>query len=65
MNIRRFCGKKILITTEEQEKFEGLVIDYVFQEDNIPEGESIIIRSAGGNLIEFRSEEIKGIEEIK
>lgn len=35
MNIRRYYGKKVLITTEKQEKIEGSVIDYVFQEDNV------------------------------
>ena len=45
MTIRNYCGKKVLITADEQEKFAGVVVDYVFPEDNNPEGESIIIRS--------------------
>ena len=65
MNIRSYCGKKVLIATDEQEKFAGVVVDYVFPEDNVPEGESIIIRSMDGQLIEFRPEEIKTIEEIR
>lgn len=65
MIIRSYCGKKVLITADEQEKFAGVVVDYVFPEDNNPEGESIIIRSIDGQLIEFRPEEIKAIEEIR
>lgn len=37
----------------------------VFPEDNVPEGESIIICSIDGQLIEFHPEEIKIIEEIR
>lgn len=65
MTIRNYCGKKVLITTDEQEKFAGIVVDYVFPEDNVPEGESIIVRSIDGQLIEFRPKEIKAIEEIR
>ena len=65
MSIRSYCGKKGMVTAEEQEKFAGVVVDYVFPEDNNPEGESIIIRSIDGQLIEFRPEEIKTIEEIR
>lgn len=64
MSIRSYCGKKVLITADEQEKFAGVVVDYVFPEDNNSEGESII-RSIDGQLIEFRPEEIKTIEEIR
>ena len=65
MTIKSYCGKKVLITTDEQEKFAGIVVDYVFPEDNVPEGESIIVRNINGQLIEFRPEEIKAIEEIR
>ena len=65
MNIKKYYGRKVLITTEEQKKFAGTVIDYIFPEDNVPEGESIVIRSIDGELIEFRPEEIREIEEVR
>lgn len=65
MNIRKYYGKKISITTMDQKHFAGTVIDYVFPEDNDPEGESIIIRSLDGALIEFRGEEIREIDEVR
>ncbi len=49
----------------DQKHFAGTVIDYVFPEDNDPEGESIIIRSLDGALIEFRGEEIREIDEVR
>ena len=65
MNLRQYEGKNVLITTEDQKKFAGKAIEYVFPEDNDSEEESIIIRAIDGQLIEFRNEEIKDIEETK
>ncbi len=65
MNIKKYVGKKVVITTKEQETFSGTVINYVFPEDNVPKGESIVIRTIEGMLIEFRPEEMIEINELK
>jgi len=72
MNLKQFVGKKVRITNTEDMEFEGVVWDYVFPEDNEPEGvEGIIvdypIRSDGywyKNPVLFNASEIKIIELI-
>lgn len=60
-NLRRFENEKVNLTTIDGEEYMGVAIDYIFPEDNEPEGlESISI----GN-IEFYEDEIKTIEIIK
>lgn len=73
MELRRLEGKRIRLINTENEEFEGVVGDYVFPEDNEPEGiEGIIvdypIRGDGyryRNPVLFNSPDIKSVEIIE
>lgn len=73
MELRKLEGKRIRLINTESEEFEGVVGDYVFPEDNEPEGvEGIIvdypIRSDGHryrNPVLFNAPDIKSIEIIE
>ena len=44
MNLRAYEGKKVTLLTSNGKKYSGTVTDYIFPEDNEPEGiESIIL----------------------
>lgn len=65
-------GKHVRVTDVDNETFEGVISDYIYPEDNEPEGIDAIIvdypvRSDGykfENPIEFKSSEIRSIEVI-
>lgn len=62
MDLRSYEGEYVSILCSDGEKITGFVTDYIFPEDNQPEGvESIIL---DGNL-ELTKEEIAGISKIK
>lgn len=69
-NLREFEGKNIKLIDVENDTFEGYVGDYIFPDDNEPEGvEGIIldypIRSDGykyQNPVQFNAPEIRSIE---
>ena len=67
MNIKQYVSKKVTILTVYNNTFYGNVIDYIYPEDNEPEGEAIVLRSPEhkGVLFEFRPEEIKNIKAIQ
>lgn len=65
MNIREYYGKKVIISAKWKVKYAGLVTDYIYADDNEPEGESIVIDSMDGTLQEFRPEDIESIEVIE
>lgn len=62
MKLNRYEGKNVQVICNSGKTFLGKVTDYISAEDNEPEGESIILRTLQGVLIEFRPEEIKVIE---
>ncbi len=67
MNLRKFEGKKVRITDTEGETFEGFATDYVFPEDNEPEGEEGITLEKCPQrpyLLGFNESDIKSIEVI-
>lgn len=44
MSLRAYEGKKVTLLTSNGKKYSGMVTDYIFPEDNEPEGiESIIL----------------------
>ncbi|MCD8158978.1 MAG: hypothetical protein LUD77_08810 [Clostridiales bacterium] len=71
MNLRSFEGENVRLMTIDGEIFEGKATDYIFPEDNEPEGiESLIVKPfsgfrMAGHYVEFPREEIKSIELIK
>ena len=67
MDIKQYGGTYVTIRTVDDQIFFGRVIDYIFPEDNEPEGESIVLRSPvhRGILFEFRPKEIMDIKEIE
>lgn len=65
MKLSAYEGKKARIEDIDGQTFYGVVTDYIFPEDNVPEGESIVLRTLQNVHIEFRKEEIKNIELIK
>lgn len=73
LNLKSYEGKNVQLTCVDDEIYEGVVSDYIFAEDNIPEGiEAIIlnrvIRKSDGykyeNLVEFNFYDIKTIVEL-
>lgn len=62
-------GKKVRIIDIDGEKFEGVVTDYFYPEDNEPEGISGIALEdcpqRPGQWLGFNEDEIKSIEVIK
>lgn len=65
MKLSAYEGKKARIVDIDGQEFYGYVTDYILPEDNEPEGESIVLKTLEGVLIEFRKEEIKEIEIIQ
>ena len=59
MNLKEAHGKKVRVTMNDGEVFEGLAYDYTSALDNDPDPESITI-----NNIELYAPEIKSIELI-
>lgn len=60
MEIIQYVGKNVAIYADNGKEFYGEVIDYIYPEDNYPEGESILLelQEPRGMIIEFRPEEI-------
>lgn len=62
-------GKKVKIIAYNNQVFEGIVVDYIFPEDNEPEGIAAIDIHAcsqrPGQWIGFNENEIKSIEVIQ
>ena len=62
-------GKKVKIICTDGEKFEGLVSDYIFPEDNEPEGIAAIdiedCPQRPGMCIGFNEDEIESIEVLE
>ena len=65
MKLSAYEGKKARIEDIDGQMFYGIVTDYIFPEDNVPEGESIVLKTLENVHIEFRKEEIKKIETIQ
>lgn len=61
-------GKRVKIVCTDGEIFEGLISDYIFQEDNEPEGIACICMEdcprRPGQWIGFNEDEIKSIEVV-
>jgi len=67
MSLRQYEGKRVRLIDVDGEIFEGRANDYVFPEDNEPEGvESITLYNCSNrpHPIEFFANEIKSIEVI-
>lgn len=67
MSLRQYEGKRVRLIDVDGEIFEGRANDYVFPEDNEPEGvESITLYNCLNrpHPIEFFANEIKSIEVI-
>ena len=60
MDLRKYEGKRVALLCSDGEKLKGFVTDYIFPEDNEPEGtESIII----DGKVEITAPEIVTIKE--
>lgn len=66
MKLETLEGEKVKILTTQGKTYEGLVTDYIYPEDNEPDGiESIIVKcKTQGRSIEFPEYDIKSIEVI-
>lgn len=60
-------GKCVRLVDIDGDEFVGMVTDYIYPDDNEPEGEEGIIMDIKGynNPIQFNAHEIKTIEIIK
>lgn len=59
--LKHYYGKKVTVVDVDGETFIGLVDEYIFPEDNENGEESIVIKTNGGDLVEFTSHSIKEI----
>lgn len=66
---QRMEGKRVKIIDKHGEEFEGIVSDYIYPEDNEPEGVAAIdIESCpqrGGRGVSFYETDIKSIEVLE
>ena len=62
MTLKSFYGKTVTIVDVNGQTFSGFVDDYFFPEDNANGEESIILKTADSEYIEFNHNDI---EEIK
>ncbi|MCD8090079.1 MAG: hypothetical protein LUD81_05560 [Clostridiales bacterium] len=75
MNLRKFEGKNVRIIDTEKDIYEGYVGDYIFPEDNEPEGMEAVVLDDTKRVsnpkrfydlpVRFNANEIKSIELIK
>ena len=67
MDIKQYVGQNVKILAVNGKTFQGVVVEYIFADDNDPEGESIVLKSPEheGILIEFRPEEMMEITIIQ
>lgn len=63
---RRMEGKKVRLIDNDGDLFEAKLTDYIYPEDNEPEGVASIIiwNESTGRSIEFLESDIKSIEII-
>ena len=61
MNLKSFYGKTVTIVDVNNQTFTGVVDDYFFPEDNENGEESIILKTADSEFIEFRNSDINKI----
>lgn len=64
MKLKQFYNKKVQIVSNEDARFEGVVTEYFYPEENETGKESIVIDSSNGNIIEFYESDIKTIENL-
>ena len=62
MTLKSFYGKHVAVVCDNGQTFSGVVDDYFFPEDNNNGEESIILKTADSEFVEFTSSEI---DEIK
>lgn len=65
MNLKSLEGKRVRLIDVSGKTFEGIVGDYVYPEDNEPEGvASIILDISNDKVVEFLETEIHSIEVV-
>ena len=63
MDLKMYYGKRVKILADNGKEYRGYVTDYIYPEDNEPEGESILLEDDSLDCpTDFRAEEIKSIE---
>jgi len=66
MNLKKYEGRKVRIIDNDDTEFVGRVIEYIYTEDNEPEGEGLILHDdLQERLIEFRKEKIKSVKILR
>jgi hypothetical protein len=69
MNLVKYEGRKVEIIDNKNQKWEGIVTDLFYPEDNEPERESIVIKCEKGrfvgNYVEFFMDDIKSIKALQ
>lgn len=72
IKLSKFEGKMVKLVTNDGHRYEGLVGDYIYPEDNEPEGtEGIVLdypivdgKAKSTELLEFTADDIQSIEMI-
>lgn len=64
LNLKRFYNTKVNIITNTGMKFDGIVTDYFYPDENETGKESIVIDSSNSSAIEVYEDDIKEIENV-
>lgn len=65
MDLEKYCGKKVRITTKKNKVVIGFASHYESPEDNDEDGPALTLTHTGiGTYVEAREDEIKKIEVI-
>lgn len=61
MNLKRYYGQTVSITSINNQLYVGIVSDYFYPEDNESNKESIVVDTLQNGIIEFCEKDIKEI----
>lgn len=61
MNLKRYYGQTVSITSINNQLFVGIVSDYFYPEDNESNVESIVVDTPKNGIVEFCEKDIKKI----
>ena len=59
--LKTFCDKRVKIIDSNGKTHSGIVLDYIYPDENVSEKESIIVETLSGRLIEFYEKDIRSI----
>ena len=64
MSLKQYFERTVAIVTDNGKMFFGVIDDYIYPDDNEHNLESIVLKTANGDLYEFTNEDIETIKII-